>query len=230
MGAITPGYLVALNNSQYVNGPTKVATSYLGNHDHSSVAWQAGARNNDGGIEWYRTQPHAIALLTSTATPLIANGKEFAEDYWIPEDDKGTGRRIRPRPLRWRQSSDSFGSALLGLYSKLCRIRNDHSSIRSRNFHPPKWDSNQTKLDQDGFGVDTDKQVVVYHRWGNGTGGNFRRFIIALNFSNQGQAVTLQFPANGAWSDMLRGGVEDVSNNRLDITLEPNWGRIIFLG
>ena len=204
----------------------------MSNHDHSHVTWQAGARDNRGGdgLVLGRSRGPSRCSLAPVNVLMLQAGQEFGEDHWLPEDDQGTGRRVRPRPLRWRQSSDSFGSALLGLYSKLCRIRNDHSSIRSRNFHPPKWDSNQTKLDQDGFGVDTDKQVVVYHRWGNGTGGNLERFIIALNFSNQGQAVTLQFPANGAWSDMLRGGVEDVSNNRLDITLEPNWGHIFFLG
>jgi pullulanase len=77
------------------------------------------------------------------------------------------------------------------LYKKLCQIRNDHPSLRSRNFHPPQWDAGRTKLDQDGFGVDTDRQVVVYHRWGTGNAGNLERFIIALNFSNQGQSVTL---------------------------------------
>ena len=50
------------------------ATAYLSNHDHSSVVWQAGARTNEGSRKWYRTQPHAIALLTGAGTPMIANG------------------------------------------------------------------------------------------------------------------------------------------------------------
>jgi glycosidase len=224
--AIRPNYLAALNNTQYVNGPDKVATTYLSNHDHSAVAWQAGARSNDGSMEWYRTQPHVIALLMATGTPLIAAGQEFAEDHWIPEDDKGTSRRIRPRPLRWKETTDSAGGGLLGLYQKLCNIRNCHPGLRSRNFHPPQWTGSQ--LDQDGFGVDTGRQIVVFHRWGPDSSGNLERFIIALNFSGQRQAVTLQFPANGAWFDMLSGQSVTVTNYRLDIILESYWGHIFF--
>src|SRR5262249_50626062 len=36
----------------------KIATTYLSNHDHSHITWQCGARDNDGSIEWYRTQPY----------------------------------------------------------------------------------------------------------------------------------------------------------------------------
>jgi hypothetical protein len=79
----------------------EVATTYLSNHDHSHVAWQAGGRDNQGAMEWYRVQPYAIAQLTSPGCPLIQNGQEFAEDYWIMEDDHDTGRRVSSRPLRW---------------------------------------------------------------------------------------------------------------------------------
>jgi pullulanase len=225
---LRPGYLAALNNTRFVNGPDKVATIYLGNHDHSSVAWRAGERDHAGSLEWYRTQPHAIALLTSPGTPLIANGQEFAEDYWLPEDDQGTGRRIKPRPLSWKRRDDRIGSALFGLYRKLCEIRRNHPSLRSLNFHPPVWEGWQTRLDQDGFGVDTEKQIVVYHRWGNGAGGALERFIIALNFSGQPQFATLQFPENGNWADLLSGGIVNITNFRLGFTLEPNWGHLFF--
>ena len=167
-------------------------------------------------------------MLTSPGTPLIANGQEFAEDYWLPEDDQGTGRRIKPRPLSWKRRDDSIGSALCGLYRKLCEIRRSHPSLRSLNFHPPVWEGSQTRLDQDGFGVDTEKQIVVYHRWGNGAGGALERFIIALNFSNLPQFTTLQFPENGIWADLLSGGMVNISEFRLDFTLEPNWGHLFF--
>ena len=52
-------------------------------------------------MEWYRTQPFAIALLTAPGTPMIQNGQEFAEDYWLMEDDQGSSRRVKPRPLHW---------------------------------------------------------------------------------------------------------------------------------
>ncbi|KAK4979664.1 hypothetical protein LTR28_003353 [Elasticomyces elasticus] len=222
-GIVSPSYLAALNNSQYVNWPDKVATLYLSNHDHSTVAWQAGARSLDGASKWYRTQPHMIALLTSPGTPLIPAGQEFAEDYWVPEDDHKSGRRVRPRPLRWKGIDDPFGRQLLPLYQKLLKIRQAHPALRSGNFHPPRWANWQTQLDQDGFGVDSARGVVIYHRW-NAT----ERFYVALNFSDQEQRVTIQFAENGSWDDLLRGGSVTIVNYRLELVLESNWGHVFY--
>jgi 1,4-alpha-glucan branching enzyme len=99
-GRVDARLMQALNNHAGLDAG-KVATIYLTNHDHAHVAWQAGARDNAGALEWYRTQPFAIALLTAPGTPMIQNGQEFAEDYWLMEDDQGSGRRVKPRPLHW---------------------------------------------------------------------------------------------------------------------------------
>lgn len=227
-GRIGSGYLSALNNSRFVSGPEKVATTYLSNHDHSGVAWQAGASDDTGAHKWYRTQPHAIALLTGSAVPLIANGQEFAEDYWIPEDDHGTGRRVRPRPLRWSAPRDAYGSKLLALYKKLIWIRRNHPCLRSGDFHPPGWHG--STRDQDGFGVDVEQGIVVYHRWGNGTDGRLERFIIALNFSDQPRRISLSFSENGRWTDLLNDRTVNITNYWLDTSIESNWGHIYFLG
>ena len=53
---IQPALLNALNNNRYLRGSGKVPTMYLGNHDHSHVTWQAGARNNAGALEALRGQ------------------------------------------------------------------------------------------------------------------------------------------------------------------------------
>jgi hypothetical protein len=42
--------------------------------------------------------------------------------------------------------------------------------------------------------------------------------------------VTLSFPENGHWADLLSGGAVQIANYRLDIALESNWGHIYFLG
>ena len=226
--ALDSGMLGTLNNARFLTDPDKVPTGYLSNHDHEQVAWRAGARNDAGAERWYRTQPWTIALMTGTSVPLIFNGQEFAEDHWIPENDQGTGRRIRPRPLRWKMRDDKFGAPLFDLYRKLIAMRRAYPALRSRNFHPPTWESWQTRLDGDGFGVDTEKQVVIYHRWGQGDDGSLQRFIIALNFSEQSQSVTLPFPANGAWTDLLSGWTPVVSNYRFDVTIGSNWGHVFF--
>ncbi len=119
---IRPALLNTLNNNRYLRGTGKVPTLYLSNHDHSHVAWQAGARNNDGAIEWYRTQPYAIALMTAPGAPMVQNGQEFAEDHWLPEDDKGSGRRVQSRPLHWDYRNDALGKPLYEVYKKLIQF------------------------------------------------------------------------------------------------------------
>jgi 1,4-alpha-glucan branching enzyme len=160
--SIEPQVLSACNNNRFVNGPDKVATLYLSNHDHSHVTWQAGARDNLGSLKWYRTQTWAIALLTSPGTPLIQHGQEFGEDHWIPEDDRGSGRRVQPRPLRWKRVNDPIGSRIFDLYKRLISIGHDYPGLRSMNFHPPAWENWQRQFDADGFGVDANRQVVIF--------------------------------------------------------------------
>jgi pullulanase/glycogen debranching enzyme len=205
----------------------KVATTYIGNHDHSHVAWQAGARNNEGALEWYRTQPYAIALLTCPGSPMIQNGQEFAEDYWLMEDDKGSNRRVKPRPLRWDFRGDSIGSKLFNVYQKLIDIRKKHAGLRSNHVYPDRWETWQTQFNPQGYGVDVGKGVVIYHRWGNAEDGTLERFIIAINCSGTDQIVNIPFSDNGIWEDLLNNQKVDVQNWRLfNQTINSNWGRI----
>jgi 1,4-alpha-glucan branching enzyme len=225
---IDPRIVGALNTHVGLDAD-KVATIYTSNHDHSHVAWQAGARDNAGALQWYRTQPYAIALLTAPGTPMIHNGQEFAEDYWIMEDDRGTGRRVRPRPLRWAFVQDSLGSPLVELYKKLIRLRQTHAGLRSNNFYPDQWEAWQTQFNPEGYGVDLEKQVVIYHRWGNGDDGRLERFIVVLNFSARPQTVDIPFSSNGAWQDLLNERFENVTDFRLpNQRIESNWGRVYY--
>jgi 1,4-alpha-glucan branching enzyme len=225
--------LNAFNNDRHVNSSLgKAATIYLSNHDHSHVNWQAGARNNLGAFEWSKTQPYAIALLCCPGVPMIQNGQEFGEDYWIPDDDKETGRRVRPRPLRWTLKDDDIGSAMFNLYKRLMEIRRNYEGLRSTKFYPENWEDWQTKLNPEGFGVDTEKQIVVFHRWGNDSAGTLQRFIIVLNFSDFPQWVTVKFPENGVWTDLLsdfNGSWKvDVRDKTLNFEVGSNWGHIFF--
>lgn len=207
--------------------PDKVATVYLSNHDHSHVTWQAGAAENAGGLRWYRTQPYAIALLTSPGAVLIQNGQEFAEDHWIMEDDQGTGRRVRPRPLRWDFVGDRVGSTMMKLYAKLIALRRTHPALCSNNFYPDRWETWQSQFNPAGYGVDVAKQVVIYHRWAHADDGALERFIIALNFSNDDQIVDIPFSDDGVWQDVLNDRADSVTGCRLhDQRLPSNWGRI----
>ena len=227
-GQIDARILGALDNHRGLDDD-KVATFYLSNHDHSHVAWQAGARHNAGALEWYRTQPYAIALLTSPGTPLLENGQEFAEDYWIMEDDQGSNRRVKPQPLHWDFPNDPVGSKLLALYNQLINLRKSHAALRSNNFYPDHWDESQAQFNSAGYGVDVGQQVVIYHRWGNNDAGQVERFIIVLNFSSEAQFVDIPFSTNGAWRDLLNNRSDDVSDYHLtNQRIEPYWGRIYF--
>ena len=205
----------------------KVATSYIGNHDHAHVAWLAGARNNAGSLEWYKTQPYMIALFTCPATPLIQNGQEFGEDYWLMEDDQGTSRRVKPRPLRWDFVNDPIGSSLYKLYKQLIGIRKAHDALRSANFYPNSWEEWQTQFNPEGYGVNVQRQVVIYHRWGIGEDGGSERFIVVINFSSVSQLVDIPFSANGIWTDLLNNQPNTIGDYVLrDQEIESNWGRI----
>jgi pullulanase/glycogen debranching enzyme len=207
----------------------KVATVYLGNHDHSHVAWQAGARHNAGALEWYRTQPYAIGLLTSPGAVLIQNGQEFAEDYWIMEDDQGSNRRVKPRPLRWDFVHDTLGSKLGALYRQLIELRKAHPALRSSHFYPDRWEAWRTQFNPQGYGVDVEKGIVIYHRWGTAANGRLERFIVILNFSSEPQVVDVRFSANGIWQDLLNNQSETLAQFRLvNQRIESHWRRIYY--
>jgi len=231
-GRIDPGLLNALNNRQYLDDPEKVPTLYLGNHDHSQLGFQAGARTNQGGLLAYRTQPLAIALFTSTATPMLQNGQEFGEEHPMPEDDRGTGRRVLPRPLRWKCASDDVGANLLKLYRRLSQIRHDYPGLRARGMYPELWETWQTQMNPFGVGLDTDRQVAIYHRWGEGPRGETQTFVVVLNFSDREQWASVPFPSDGRWTDLLSdyegSWRPEVSGGRLEFSVGPHWGHVFF--
>ncbi|HEX8969209.1 MAG TPA: alpha-amylase family glycosyl hydrolase, partial [Chloroflexota bacterium] len=231
-GSLDPSMLDTLNNQRFLSDPSNAPTLYLSNHDHSHVAWQAGARDNRGGFEWYRTQPYAIALFTSPGVPLIRAGEEFAEDHWIPEDDAGTGRRVRQRPLRWKLADDQVGLTVWRLYARLAAIRQQYPGLRSVNFYPDHWDGSQTTFNSAGFGVDTSRQVMLFHRWGPSASGALQRFYIVVNFSAEPRWVTVPFPENGPWTDLLANfdgsWTPIVSDYHLDLQVSSNWGHVFF--
>ena len=193
----------SLDAKAYLSAPDKVATTYLSNHDHSAVAWRAGAAHDQGSIEWYRTQPYAIAQLLSPGTPLIANGQEFASDHWIMEDDKGTSRRVVPRALHWGYPNDAIGAALSAIYRRLITLRRAHPCLRSDDIYPSGWPESQGTFNEQGYGVDSARQLLIFHRWGAAAAGGLDRIIVALNFSDRAQQVDIPFPVDGVWVDQL---------------------------
>jgi glycosidase len=212
-GNLSGRIMTSLDAKAYLTSPNKVATTYLTNHDHQDVARRAGDRDDQGSMQWYKTQPHAIALMLSPGTPLIPNGQEFAADGWIPENDQGSSRRVVGRPLHWGYLGDKIGSQLLPLYQRLIALRLAHPSLRSDQIYPAAWPEWQGAFNEQGYGVDVGRQLAIFHRWGTAPGGGIERFIVALNFSSQDQWVDIPFPCDGLWSEVLTTPPQKVQVN-----------------
>jgi maltooligosyltrehalose trehalohydrolase len=62
---------------------------------------------------WYMLQPYLIALLMSKGIPMLWQGQELAENYFLPEF--GAGRVSLLRPLRWDYFYDGAGRSIIAL-------------------------------------------------------------------------------------------------------------------
>ena len=81
---------------------------------------------------WYMLQPFSISLLMSKGIPMLWQGEEFGENYFLP--DVGAGRVALLRPLRWDYFYDGFGQPIVGLVRKLLRIRANRNQIRRGSY------------------------------------------------------------------------------------------------
>jgi pullulanase len=213
--------ILRILNSNLDFAPGKGPITYIENHDHATFVNVAGGRSM-----WWKMQPYAIALLTSPGAVIIHNGQEFGDDNYMPESGPD---RVQSRPLNWQYSTDYAGETLRNLYRRLIFIRKNYPALRSANFYPWPYDYSQVNFNAEGYGIDTDRDVVIYQRWGNALDGQTERFIIVINFSNADQFVDIPFPSNGNWEDLLNGTASNVQQNRIyNQRINSNWGRIYY--
>jgi hypothetical protein len=163
---------------------------------------------------------------------MIQNGQEFAEDHWIPEDDKGSSRRVQPRPLHWSYAIDKYGKALRDAYTKLIHLRHQYSVLRADGMYPDQWEEWQTQFNPEGVGVDTQRQLVVYRRYEVDANGVLKHAVIALNFSDANQWLDLTFPEDGVWVNLLADPqwTAKVQNRRYGLEVPSHWGHIFYKG
>jgi pullulanase/glycogen debranching enzyme len=223
-----PPYLRVLNAAQDFNFPIGPVT-YLENHDHSTATFEAGGRNL-----WYRVQPYMIALATCSGAVMLANGQEFGRSQYLPESDDGlpkSQQRVNPRPLDWTEATDPTGQSIQSIYKSLLQLRQQNPGLRSPNFYPDNYNWQSYHFSPDGYGLDIDKQIVIYHRWGTSAVGQLERFIIVLNFSATQQTTNIPFPVSGVWVDLLNGNTPvQVANYWLyNYPVNSYWGCIFKL-
>jgi len=227
-GKIQSSIMRALNaNKDYDAG--KGSVTYIENHDHGTVVNKVGGDRVgvDRNSNWFRTQPYAIALFTAPGTVMIHNGQEFGDEYFIPEQGND---RVIPRPLNWDRAKDTAGQTLTNLYQKLIKIREVFPGLKSSNFFPDNYDERFTRFDADGYGVDTNRQIIIFHRWGTGKNGDSERFMIVLNCSPNNHFVDIPFPLNGTWTDLLTGESFPVTDfKRKSQEVNSNFGRIFHI-
>jgi pullulanase len=194
---------------------------YTQNHDHSSIVNRAGGRGR-----WWATQPTVIALATVPGAVMLHNGQEFGDDHYLPANDPG---RVVPRPLDWDLVEDEPGQRLCQLYRLLLRLRREHPALAGPNIHPVAFDERRTRFDEQGYGVDSERRLMIYHRWGPGRDGEPERFTVVLNFSAWDQLVDVPVPSDGPWDDLISPG--DAFDGHQywarNVPVGSHWGRVL---
>jgi 1,4-alpha-glucan branching enzyme len=216
--------IMRLLNSAISFTPGSAPTTYIENHDHAQVA-----SNAEGWANWARTQPWAIALYTMYGAVLCHNGQEMANDYFIHEQDN----RVAPRKVLWwttsaNPSQANAATSMQGVYRQLASIRSSHAALTSPGFYPAYWDESWRRFNSEGYGVDCQRALVIYHRY---TPNASERIIVVLNFAEHDQEVDVPFSAPGTWLELLSNQPYVVGQScKLNNHLVPsNWGRIFRL-
>ncbi|MBE9037878.1 alpha-amylase family glycosyl hydrolase [aff. Roholtiella sp. LEGE 12411] len=203
------------NNSDQI---AKMALQYIENHDHSRFVCNFGAiaRDNDLLQEgnrglWYKVQPYLISIFTAKGIPMLWQGQEFGENYYLPE--QGFGRVMLLRPVRWDYFYDAIGNSVITLVRKLIKLRKLRSQFtEGSHFFYNNHDRYHSK------------NVLLFSRQ------HANQFsLVALNFGDSDQSVPFWFPIAGDYQEELHSennliGVPSYSEYWLNIP--KNYGRI----
>lgn len=200
----------------------KSALQYIENHDHSrfvcnfKVISQGDELLGEGDREnlWYKVQPYLIALFTAKGIPMLWQGQEFGENYYVP--DQGMGRVLMFRPVRWDYFYDSIGKNTITLVRKLVKLRRQSQFCYGSHYFYNHYDRYLSK------------NVLLFSR-----SYDQQLSLIGLNFGDQDQTVPLAFPQGGDYREELHG-TENPSLNLKNIiqdqdswiTIPSNYGRI----
>ena len=178
---------------------SKTALQYLENHDHQRFICNFGnvpvdnvpgdvlLQQGDRDGKWPRIQPYLIALLTSKGTPLLSEGQEFCENYWVP--DSGYGRVMLYRPVRWNYFYDTDGQPIIRLVRKLTKIRRGGAQFTDGLHY---FYNDYTNFNSKG--------LLAFSRQ---LGSTFS--LIVVNFTDQQQATSFAFPISGNYNEQIEG-------------------------
>ena len=200
----------------------KTALQYIENHDHERFLCNFGMNNPDEAgnplffegdrNRWYMLQPYLIAILMSKGLPMLWQGEEFGENYFLP--DFGAGRVALLRALRWDFFYDTPGQGLVQLVRKLLRIRRNRSQLRrGAYFFFNDWDRY------------LGRGVLLFARY-NGP----QYTLVAINTSDTDQTVAFWFPIGGNYVEELHGGALSLGGivplQETPLAIPSHYGRI----
>jgi 1,4-alpha-glucan branching enzyme len=196
---------------EVVNGGDRIgktALQCIENHDHSRFVCNFNTifRSNellgegDRGL-WYKVQPYMIGMLTAKGIPMLWQGQEFGENYYIPE--QGMGRVMMFRPVRWDYFYDDVGKHMISLVRKLVKLRRDRPHFRRGGHYFYNHHDNYQS-----------KGVILFSRTEDGVFS-----LVALNFGDLDQQVPFSFPQSGSYREELHGH-DNLSNV---VTGEEEW-------
>lgn len=184
-----------------MNGDTlaKTALQYIENHDHSRFICNFGTvpidnspddsllQQGDRDGNWFKVQPYLIALLTAKGTPLLSEGQEFCENYWVP--GWGEGRVMVYRPMRWNYFYDGDGRGIVRLVRKLTKIRMGGAQF-----------SEGSHFFYNDYGNFNSKGLMAFSR---ALGGAFS--LVVVNFTGVEQTAEFAFPVSGDYAEEIEG-------------------------
>ena len=208
----TPGAIEQLGLQLGLNGyPTSVTVNgdvlpktglqYIENHDHQRFICNFGTigvdndaddvllQQGDRDDNWPKVQPYLIALMTAKGTPLLSEGQEFCENYWIPAN--GYGRVMLYRPVRWNYFYDNDGKPIIRLLRKLTKIRRSGAQF-----------SDGQHFFYNDYNNFNSKGLLAFSRQ---VGNTFS--LVVVNFTNQEQTTSFaSFPTSGDYVEEIEGG------------------------
>lgn len=200
----------------------KTALQYIENHDHERFVCNFGLSNRDEAgnplfaqgdrAKWFKVQPYLIALLLAKGIPMLWQGQEFCENYFLP--DIGSGRVGLLRPLRWDYFYDQPGRDTLALVRRLTSLRRREEQLRrGACFFFDDWHRYQSR------------GLLLFARH---LGEQYT--LVAVNTSDEDQAAPFWFPGAGDYREELHGGGLDLRGvealREVTLTIPSNYGRV----
>jgi 1,4-alpha-glucan branching enzyme len=211
--------LVGYPAKEKINEDTiqKSALQYIENHDHYRFVCNFCTISRDDNDllkegdrrYWYKVQPYLIAIMTARGIPLIWQGQELCENYFLPES--GMGRVVMLRPMRWDYFYDPIGKRTIWLTRRLMKLRRKAQFLRGEHWFyddPERYQS---------------RGLLLFSRR---AGDAFS--LVALNFTDSDQKAYFSFPLGGDYYEEIHG--EDSfragAGEWLEICIPSNYGRI----